>query len=229
MARPTLSPESIASRREEILKAAMQVLEANGSTSAVTLRAVAKVLNWSYSTTYRYYKSKEELLVALRTLAFRWMQEELDNAVAGAGSEIEGIERLTHAFINAGLRRPDLYQLMFFELTPAEATELQGELEIAKRDCLDVCTQAIVRAQAAGELNASADPLTTAHVFWVSAHGTVSLQLANQLIMGRDLQEVIHSMINTVFSGLQTPGECSEYFLRHSPAEQPTAKVEATQ
>lgn len=229
MARPALSTESIASRREEILQAAMRVLEENGTPAAVTLRAVAKVLDWSYSTTYRYYASKEELLVALRTVAFRWMQQELEAAVDGADSEIEGIERLTHAFINAGLRRSDLYQLMFFEITSADATELQGELEIAKRDCLDVCTQAIVRAQTTGELNPNVDPLTTAHVFWVSAHGTVSLQLANQLIMGRDLQEVIHSMINTVFSGLQTPGEASEYFLRHSPTDQPSVKIEAAQ
>ena len=130
MARPTQSSEIFAAKQEEILVAAQQVLESHRSIDAVTLRAVAKVLDWSYSTAYRYYSSKEELLIALRTRAFRWMEHELKNAITEQGSSIEDLERLAHAYINAGMRRPDLYQLMFFEINPPKTGASLNKLDM---------------------------------------------------------------------------------------------------
>ncbi len=211
MARPAQTTESIAAKRTEILFAAQQVLETSRSIDAVTLRAVAKVLGWSYATTYRYFASKEELLTALRTNTFRWMQSELEAALTNAKSGAQHLEQLTKAYITAGLQRPDLYQLMFFDIHTVEQAS-NTELDTAKRNCLDVCTRAMSRAQEQGELSDDVDPLTAAHVFWVSSHGIVSLHIAGQLVMGRELDEITHTMLNLILSGLSAPKITSKYF-----------------
>lgn len=235
MARPAQSIETFEAKRAEVINAATKVLESDGSVEGITLRSIAKILNWSYSTAYRYFASKEELLVALRIRAYKWMEEELSDAIRPHqpntnSPNAENLERLTHAYISAGLRRPSVYKLMFTKVNLDEKdSELVKELNRAKRECLNVCTLTMINSQEAGEVSNSIDPLTAAHIFWVSAHGTVSLQLADQLVMGRSLQDVTHTLLNVVLSGLQSSTNSNRYFQDNPLQDHPNINAALSQ
>jgi len=204
MARQNYSEEQIASKREEILDAAMQLFESHGI-EAVSFRKVAGVIGCSYSAPYRYFSSKEELLTALRARAYRWIERAMLDAIAPFDDPLDQLNALADAYIRAGLERPTRYALMFFELQGSDLGQRLLELAAAKRDSLGVCTRVVTAAHASGALQLSTDPLTASHLFWAGAHGLVSLQVAGQFVMGRTIDVLVPTMISTLMAGLQHP------------------------
>ncbi|MEC9362636.1 MAG: TetR/AcrR family transcriptional regulator [Sinimarinibacterium flocculans] len=209
MARPPLTDAERDQRREAILAAAMAVFEGDASTGcagglgAVSFRRIATVAGCSYATPYSYFANKAALIDALRARAFVWMERIMRDAIAPFDSADDRLDALATAYVQAALERPNRYALMFFALEDAEASTPSLELKRAKRDALDVCTQVIAAGQASGEFPATVDPLTAAHVFWSAAHGVVSLQVAGQFVMGRDVQTLIPTLIRVLRSGLE--------------------------
>ncbi len=206
MARQSFDEQEVEQRRTEILEAAMSLFE-SGGLEAVSFRKVASVLGCSYSAPYRYFPGKDALLTAMRAQAFRWMEREMLDAINPAQPPRQRLRTLAEAFIRAGIGRPQRYALMFFRLTTEpESGPRSLELAAAKRDALDVCTRTIAAAQAAGDLKLSVDPLTASHLFWVGAHGLVSLEVAGQFVMGRSLEELMPQMVRTLMQGLEATG-----------------------
>ena len=185
-----------------ILTAALTILESEGSIEAVTLRKTAKLLGQSYTALYRYFNNKADLVVALRTRAYRRMEETLLASQEDQQSSLENLHALTQAYIDRGLKRPALYRLMFFEFEDEENSQYFDALIDAKRDCLNVCTQVVTEAQEDGSLRRNIDPLTGAHIFWTNAHGLVSLEIGNQLVMGRKINILRDVIIQNVLIGL---------------------------
>lgn len=206
MARRAYSKEQRAAKRQDVLDAAMHVFETGGGLEAVSFRSVAKHLGCSYSAPYRYFSGKEELIVALRARAYRWMEAALREAIHPEDAAPAQLTAVAHAYIRAGLARPALYALMYFELEGSDLGERSVELKAAKRDALGVCADVIAAGQARGELPDQTDALTAAHVFWIGAHGLVSLQVGGQLVMGRTLQQLTPILIRWLAAGLEQSG-----------------------
>ena len=202
MPRTPYSDEEVATRRNAILDAAME-LHDEGGVAALSFRNIAARLGFSYATPYRYFASKEALLTALRARVFRWMEGILMDAVERAPDPMRKLEALAGAYVRAGIDKPSRYALMFFRNDELSREPRSLELGAAKRDALDVCTRVVAAAQEAGVLRLSVDPLTAAHLFWASAHGMVSLQVAGQFVMGRSLEALIPEMIATFLAGLE--------------------------
>lgn len=203
MARKKFTDEVRSHKREEILDAAMAVFEEKGGLEALSFRRIAAELGVSYSTPYGYFQSKEDLVVALRTRAFRWMEQLTEEAVRPSSDPMRQLELLAAAYIRQGVSRPHRYELMFFGLDSTDAAKKSLELRAAKRDALDVCTQVIAAGQEQGVFPTRIDALTASHIFWVSAHGLVSLQVAGQLIMGRDIETLTPLVIHTLMTGME--------------------------
>lgn len=202
MARKKFSDDQRASKREEILDAAMSIFEQEGGLEAVSFRNIASVMGWSYSAPYRYFSSKEELVTAMRARAYRWIEKAMLTALEGISSPDAQLNALADAYIRSGLERPHRYALMFFNLDDTEVARHSIELKTAKRDALDVCTRVIAAGQGSGDFPDTVDPLTASHIFWTGAHGLVSLQVAGQFVMGRNVEELIPTLIQTLRLGL---------------------------
>lgn len=202
MARQSYSEAVVSAKTEEILEASLQVLEQHGNIDAVTLRRTASKMGCSYTALYRYFASKQELVTALRARAFRWMQSELEKPIRKDASEITNLEKLAVAYVESALKRPDLYQLMFFDIKDIDICPHTQALIAAKKDALDVCTQVMNRAQQAGEISPAIDALTASHLFWASAHGLASLEISNQLVMGRSIDELSKVIVDVIIGGL---------------------------
>ncbi len=203
MARKRFSEDVRAQRREDILDSAMAVFEKHGGLEALSFRKLATEMGLSYSAPYRYFRNKEELVNALRARAYRWIESEMRDAIKNLDSPAEQLEVLAMAYIQAALQRPHRYELMFFNLDNTDVARQSLEFRMAKHDALDVCTQVIAAGQAVGELPDNLDPLTAAHLFWIGAHGLVSLELAGQFRMGRDVESLIPIVIQTLRAGMR--------------------------
>ena len=159
MPRTPYSDEEVATRRNAILDAAME-LHDDGGVAALSFRNIAARLGFSYATPYRYFASKEALLTALRARVFRWMEGILMDAVERAPDPMRKLEALAGAYVRAGIDKPSRYALMFFRNDELSREPRSLELVAAKRDALDVCTRVVAAAQEAGVLRLSVDPLT---------------------------------------------------------------------
>ncbi|MBY8965215.1 TetR/AcrR family transcriptional regulator [Algiphilus sp. NNCM1] len=196
--------ESVRQRkRGDILDAAMAVFEKEGGLEALSFRKLAAELSLSYSAPYRYFPSKEALVNALRARSYRWIEGVMLASIEGIESPEAQLETLADAYIRAGIERPERYALMFFNVEDPSGTTRSLELRAAKHDALDVCTRTIAAAQACGELPATVDPLTASHLFWIAAHGLVSLQVAGQFEMGRSVQALTPTLIHTLRMGME--------------------------
>ena len=197
-------PESVrAQKRDDILDGAMAVFERDGGLEALSFRKLASEMGLSYSAPYRYFASKDELVNALRARAYRWIEREMLEAIEGIESPEQQLKVLAEAYIRSGLKRPQRYALMFFNLNDTEAARRSLELKTAKRDALDVCTRVIAAGQANGDLPTNMDPLTAAHMFWAGAHGLVSLEVAGQFVMGRTIEVLVPALIGTLRVGME--------------------------
>ncbi len=188
--------------REEFLDAAVQVFENDGGIDAVSFRNVAAVAGCSYSAPYRYFSGKEELLTALRARAFRWLEKVIRDAVDPGDDPRLQLEAVARAYIEAGLQRPGMYALMLFQ-EDSEFAQRSIELKAAKHDALHTCVEVIAAGQARGVLPDTADALTAAHMFWIGAHGLVSLQVGGQFVMGRSVEELAPVLIQWLETGLE--------------------------
>lgn len=203
MARPKFSDDLRAQKRDQILDAAMAVFEKEGGEDALSFRRLATELGLSYSAPYRYFADKQELVNALRARAFRWIEAEMREAIEGFSEPEQQLESLAAAYIRSGMAHPHRYALMFFALEQPEGRRCSIELKAAKRDALDVCTQVIAAGQARGDFPRAIDPLTASHLFWIGAHGLVSLQVAGQFVMGRDVKVLVPTLIHALRTGLE--------------------------
>lgn len=203
MARKRFSDDVRAQRREAILDSAMAVFEKNGGLEALSFRKLASEMGLSYSAPYRYFRNKEELVNALRARAYRWIEGEMRAAVREGDNPALQLEKLAKAYIKAALQRPHRYELMFFNLDNTDVARHSLEFRTAKHDALDVCTRVIAAGQESGDLPDNLDSLTASHLFWIGAHGLVSLELAGQFGMGRDVQSLTPVVINTLRAGMR--------------------------
>jgi AcrR family transcriptional regulator len=97
-----------ATRREQIVAAAMDVLEAGGS-DALTMRAVAERLGIRAPSLYKHFRDKEALEAALITAGFEDSAVAFETAADGADDPLAAIAVAYRAWVR---RRPHLYRLM---------------------------------------------------------------------------------------------------------------------
>ena len=188
MARPQLSEVEVERFRDEVAEAALQMVEEEGIPS-LTLRRLATRLGCSYAKPYSYYRDKEQLIDAVRGLAFDRLAAFVD-AEAGPPS--------VQTYLRFALQNPEAFRIMFElrqDFTSPETREAEAR-------AWKVCARPFHEAVAEGVLEG--DPELIAHVIWAALHGLASLELANKLHHGKSFEEVAAAM-NAVLDGFR-PG-----------------------
>ena len=186
----------------------MELIREQG-TQAVSFRRIAAKLGRSYTTPYRVFESKEEIFIALRARAFARFGDALRDAIRGSDDPTERLRAMVAGYVRAALADSQSYRLML-DLNQGHShsndendeSAVRGELRAQKERALGYCRRVVADAVSSGELPAATDPNTAAHVFWASAHGLVSLALADQLVMGRSLEELIEPIATTLLAGM---------------------------
>jgi AcrR family transcriptional regulator len=169
---------------EDIVSAALALIERTGSADAVTLRAVAREIGIAAPSIYAHFPDREAIVLAAVLRIFDELAEEIRRGADAAGDDpadrlVAGCE----AYASYGLAHPARYAVLFARhrtpppgyCTPvAFGPEGRPVLEFGA-EAFALLVQSIDDCVRAG-VSASTDVVADATAVWVALHGMVSLR-----------------------------------------------------
>jgi AcrR family transcriptional regulator len=175
---------------DEIVSAALALIDRTGTDEAVTLRAVARQIGIAAPSIYAHFADRHAILQAVVIRIFGQLVETIETSLSAAGDD--PVERLTvgcTAYVEFGLAHPARYDALFSQRRIAV---LAGAAD--SRDRIPVGPDGLPRMQFGAEAfatlldgleacvrsgrSASTDVLTDATAVWVALHGAVTLRVA---------------------------------------------------
>lgn len=190
--------------REALLDVAQDLYESHGI-EGMSFRSIAAAYGCSSTMPYSYFASKAELVDGLRIRSYEWVQGVLAVATASADDPIQALQAMASAYVKAGIERPRMYELMYS--SAGDIDETDPILVAAKLSALNLCRDVIAAAAESAGVELAHDPDTTAHLFWVAAHGLVSLELGGFLVVGRSIDELLPALFAAITTGMTVGGE----------------------
>ncbi|MFG1945536.1 TetR/AcrR family transcriptional regulator [Nonomuraea sp. NPDC048826] len=171
--------------REELLRAAEELLDETGTEEALTIRAVAARAGVSTPSVYLHFADKDELLeaVCLRV----W--DELGRLVADCRDPdpFQRLGRCGRAYIRFALDRPVQYRVLMMTPSTGEA------VPPAARACFGYMLDAVRACVESGVLRGEPEQLALA--LWSAAHGCAALLIAQPSFPWPDREVMVDLMV----------------------------------
>ena len=175
-------------RRSDIVDAAEEVIFSRGIAQA-TMDDVAERAELSKGTLYLYFKSKEDLYLAIVLRGIAMLQRMLVEASDSKAKGVEKIEAIGRAYFDFCKTHPDYFNAMlYFESCGADACEESSygvECMSQSAETFAICATAIQAGIEDGTIRAGLDPLKTALTLYGLSTGL--LQVVS--LKGRMIQE----------------------------------------
>ncbi len=166
----------------------------------LSMRKIAREIEYSPTSIYLHFDSKDALLHALIHEGMMQLHDELEaTAQQHPDAPIERLRALCRCFIEFGLSNPEYYEVMF-QLRPERMERYPPEKYRAARRNLTFFAEALTQGREAGLLYVE-DASVSASTIWASLHGTVSLLLAERLDVQIDRETFITTAIRQTIRG----------------------------
>ncbi|WP_158887393.1 TetR/AcrR family transcriptional regulator [Amycolatopsis anabasis] len=156
--------------REEILRAAEQLLIEAGTEDALTLRAVARQAGVTTPSVYLHFADKEALVEAVCLRAWDELGNRMRAAAEGVADPFAALGRRGHAYVRFALDHPVQYRILMMRQNGCESTSQ------ASSACFQYIVDAVATCVHAGVLRGT--PETLALGLWSAVHGCASLLIA---------------------------------------------------
>ncbi len=191
-----LTEADVADFRERLCAAA-ETLFAQKGPDGVTMRELAGALGVSAMTPYRYFRDKDDILAAVRTLGFNRFAAAVEAAFNATSGPVEGSYAVAESYRRFAFEHPHTFKLMFDVNQPTERE--YPLLVAAEKRAFASMTQHVLRHLAAGTVRGDAQYLGT--ISWAAVHGVVMLELAGKLPSGASAK-LVPDMGATLLRGL---------------------------
>lgn len=179
--------------RERLMVGALELFR-DGGTQAISLRRLALNVGVSHTMLYRYFANKEELLTAIRMSSLEALEQTLLDADTGSSDVMLRIETATLALVKFGRERFREYRFIFAHEQP-RLDKNHPLLALRHR----VFNHIVVMAEEANAKGLIAlDARTWVHIAWGLIHGMLVLDDSNQLIEGRQFDELMRPVLDTL-------------------------------
>lgn len=149
---------------DEILHAAIALIDETNDTTALTLRGVARRAGISAPSIYTQFDNLSQLTDAFLQMSFRELADTVRASMDGAVPPDEKLLAAGRAYVEFGWDHKARYRLMFAETGYAEAAV----------DTFILVSQSIQACVTAG-LSTSTDPRTDTWTIWAALHGVATL------------------------------------------------------
>jgi AcrR family transcriptional regulator len=162
--------------QERILMAAMTLFAKKGY-GHVSMRRIAKKIEYCPATIYRYFKNKDDIMLQLCHQGFEQLlarQKELD-AIA---DPLERLKIGSRNYVTFALENPELYELMFATKEIVKQPK-EGEESVPLKSFRKLVAH-VEESMGAHDL-AEEDAETRAIALWTGLHGLSSLLIQGQL------------------------------------------------
>jgi AcrR family transcriptional regulator len=161
--------------RDEIIAAAVELLDEEGDERAVTLRSVARRIGIAAPSIYPHFPDQPAIMLAVVRLEFDRLAAVLRAAAEAGGQDPrQRLFAVCHAYLDLARTHPERYRTMFGGLWIAPAL---GESSITEEalvglgtDSLRILADALGDCVAAGQAT-STDLFSDAIALWLGLHG----------------------------------------------------------
>ena len=182
----------------------------DGGEEAVTLRRVADKIEYSATTIYQHFPSKEALIQELCAVDFEGFSRMLKQAER-LPDPLARLRKVSLCYADFGLQYPRHYRSMFMashrapQRQPSDGGK-NGALEAKPPSPYNYLSSAVFKAMAAGCFHPEHRdvPLIT-QILWGGLHGVVSLHLERARfpdVIWRSTQETLETMVDLLLHGL---------------------------
>ena len=190
--------------RERILDAARESFAARG-VEAVTMRAIARDIEYTPTAIYHHFRDKAELIRELCHREFLSLAHHFQR-IGRIEDPVERLRRLGLMYIDFAVEHRSAYQVMFMMQRPAfDSPETNPEENAYAMLCGTVAD-----GIAAGRFRPEfADVHELAQIVWGGLHGVVSLHIAkgnDPWVEWRDARETARTMVDVLLRGIVRPG-----------------------
>ena len=195
-------------RALKILDAAETVFFKEGQEEA-TMDDVAEEANVSKATLYVYFKSKDELFLAIAKRGHVVLQQMFQDAVNSTDTGMKAVREIGVAFFKFSREYRHYYKFTsFFELK--HITEVSEEAMRMLLDTMNILEESIERGKKDGSIKSHVDARVTAKVLWGMALGQIHmLNIKGSLIekqTGVEQNVMINSFFDIIEESLSTEG-----------------------
>ena len=187
--------------REEILEAARELFLKEGVEN-VSMRAIAKKIEYSPTTIYLYFKDKWDLFHSICEEAFAKLERELEAIKKTEADPVECLRRGTIAYINFGLGHPNHYRVVFLTPHPSNCDNAFQFSGSAGEKSFMFLVNVIQRGMEEGKFR-QADPMVVAQTAWCMMHGLTSLLITMPEFPWVERNTLIQHLADTLARGLQ--------------------------
>jgi AcrR family transcriptional regulator len=160
--------------RDDIIAAAVELLDEAGDERAITLRSVARKVGIAAPSIYRHFPDQPAIMLAVVQREFAELRDILRSLVEEAGdSPRQRLYAVCHAYLDFARDHPERYRTMFGGLWMPELDDsslTEADLAALGADSMRILTDALADCAAAGE-STSTDPTADAVALWVGLHG----------------------------------------------------------
>lgn len=188
--------------RRRILDTTRRLLVKEGYHN-LSMRKIAQSINYSATSIYLHFESKDALLHALIDEGMQQLYAAFTSIVGQFPDRpVERLRALCEQFITFGLDNPEYYEIMF-QLRPEQMERYPAEKYRRARRNLDTIAEALAEGADEGVFEV-ADARVSASTIWASLHGTVSLLLAERVDIRIDQNDFIETAIRQTLRSYTT-------------------------
>ncbi|MGI5222602.1 TetR/AcrR family transcriptional regulator [Nocardia sp. CA-290969] len=159
--------------RDEIVAAAVELLDETGEESAITLRSVARRAGIAPPSIYRHFPDQPAIMLAVVRNAFDELDEQLRTALNSTDAPRERLLAVCDCYLGFARARPGRYRAMFAgvwipDLTAGSVTV--NDMATLGQESLRLLVQAFEGCVSAG-LSSSTDIAADTVALWLGLHG----------------------------------------------------------
>lgn len=162
----TRNPRGTGGRlRDEIVDAAIRLLDETEDPASLTLRGIARATGVQAPSIYTHFSGVDDVIEALRDRSFTQLESEVRDALATSNEPRTALGAAAHAYVNFGWGHPARYRLMFASsgYAPHAVNTYMLVEETIGRCWID--SEGIDR-----------DPHQDTFLLWVALHGIATLE-----------------------------------------------------
>jgi TetR/AcrR family transcriptional regulator len=173
-------------RRNTIIDAAEKVFFTKSLESS-TMDDVAAQAELSKGTLYLYFKSKEDLYLAIHLRGNRILTKMFKEAVQNFKSGLEKVRAIGRAYFKYYRKYPDYFNAMiYYESRPIDYNDensIAMECQIEGKTTMQILIDAIKHGINDGSIRSDIDPLKTAITLWGQSTGIIQIAaVKNEMI-----------------------------------------------
>lgn len=198
MPRHALTDDQLATTRRSILREAAAIISRDGY-AALSMRRLAAALGLSAGALYRYFPTKQHVLMGYWSEALEDLRGRLERLDDSARPHLDVLRDMLDAYADFGLEDKDRFRLLFMEND-------FGIFEEFSRDYNVFSVYNIVESRIKSAVTSGALPClhakTICQLLWASVHGVLSLGLCVPQLGFGDLSSLARLAAETCLSGI---------------------------